>query len=1171
MVAGQYAYTGASASAESPAALRVTATAKPASGSVVDAGDTIIYTLKATNEQAAADGQQVVDDLSGVMDNADLSSTADELAKSSLKLDPQAKKLTWALPALAAGSEACTSFRVTVAEGAPDGAALTTSAAPTGDSCSEGGDCATRITVSNPPDASPSPSLTAAPGDSTPASPTSTPGTSPTPSTSPTKSPGPKPPAATTPTASATPKTTHRSPTALAKTRRRNTQSPRAAAGGSVLAPITPCTGAAPAAGSPVAGFEIDGNLCTDSTSNIDWDTAGVQPVALDGADDGTQFNRGASEDSWPWQPRQTVGSGAPDSADITNVYGFTRTAGDVFAFVGFERVATTGTVAYHLELNRLPNEFGPTPDRSLGDLRLTLEQQGSSLIRLTGADTWTGTAWQSLGSLAGFVGKVNSAPVQNMAGTTLNPGQFAEIAVNLTQLFGPTCSGSYGTLNLRSSTSTSESASLADWVNPVALNVPDTCPSVRVDKTWVIDGTTFANGAQPPGFSAILALTGQTDPQFGVTYSTRSNGVRYRAGDVVTVGEVVSPLPGCTNVESGDSGNHTLVGGINAFAISNTVTCTYLTLRKTVDGGSATPGDWKLSATGPTSFSGPGNSLAVTKVHVAPGQYTLAETGPAGYQQTSLSCSPRSASGGVVTLVKGDNVTCTFTNTADRPKLTLVKSITSGDPFDAPGDVVSYRYLVTNTGNVRLAEPVTVADDRASDETCPALSTIGNGDGFLDPGEQVACTASYSVTQADLDAGSVTNLASARAGSTTSNTDSETAAGTQTPGMSLDKSAIESSYDTVGQVLHYDYLVTNTGNVTLTGVTLADDQESVDCAPTVLPATLAPGEEFTCTATHTVTQADLDAGSVVNVATADSGETDQVTDTVSMPATQNPGLSLEKSITAGDPFDSAGDVVTYGYLVTNTGNVRLAGPVTVADDRASNESCPALGTVGNGDGFLDPGESVTCTASYRLEERGVGAESGTNIASATADGTTSNTDTATADATQTPGLALEKSITEGDPFDSVGDVISYDFVVTNTGNVRLAGPVTVADDRASDESCPALGTVGNGDGFLDPGESVTCTATYTVTQADLDAGSVTNIASATADGTTSNTDTATADATQTPGLALEKSIPEGVPSHPVADVISYDFVVTNTGNVRLAGPVTVADDRASDESCPAL
>jgi hypothetical protein len=73
-----------------------------------------------------------------------------------------------------------------------------------------------------------------------------------------------------------------------------------------------------------------------------------------------------------------------------------------------------------------------------------------------------------------------------------------------------------------------------------------------------------------------------------------------------------------------------------------------------------------------------------------------------------------------------------------------------------------------------------------------------------------------------------------------------------------------------------------------------------------------------------------------------------------------------------------------------------------------------------------------------------------------------------------------------------------------------LIGPVTVSDDKTTDESCPAVDTVGDLDNYLDPGEDITCTATYTVQAADIVARFVTNVASATAESVTSNTDTQT-------------------------------------------------------------
>nr|WP_275982793.1 hypothetical protein [Ochrobactrum sp. BTU2] len=72
-----------------------------------------------------------------------------------------------------------------------------------------------------------------------------------------------------------------------------------------------------------------------------------------------------------------------------------------------------------------------------------------------------------------------------------------------------------------------------------------------------------------------------------------------------------------------------------------------------------------------------------------------------------------------------------------------------------------------------------------------------------------------------------------------------------------------------MGETITYSFLVTNTGNVTMTNVTvddplLANAGVSLDQGP----QTLAPGASFTFTATYTPVQADIDAGKVENTAT---------------------------------------------------------------------------------------------------------------------------------------------------------------------------------------------------------------------------------------------------------------------------------------------------------------
>ena len=54
-----------------------------------------------------------------------------------------------------------------------------------------------------------------------------------------------------------------------------------------------------------------------------------------------------------------------------------------------------------------------------------------------------------------------------------------------------------------------------------------------------------------------------------------------------------------------------------------------------------------------------------------------------------------------------------------------------------------------------------------------------------------------------------------------------------------------------------------------------------------------------------------------------------------------------------------------------------------------------------------------------------------------------------TVDATQEPELTLDKSTTTT-TYSSVGDLIDYSYDVENTGNVTLAEPVTITDDKTT-------------------------------------------------------------------------------------------------------------------------
>jgi uncharacterized repeat protein (TIGR01451 family) len=316
-------------------------------------------------------------------------------------------------------------------------------------------------------------------------------------------------------------------------------------------------------------------------------------------------------------------------------------------------------------------------------------------------------------------------------------------------------------------------------------------------------------------------------------------------------------------------------------------------------------------------------------------------------------------------------------------------------------------------------------------------------------------------------------------------------------PGIALHKSVAEKTL-TVGETLHYSFLVTNTGNVTLAPVTINDHEFTghgtrpvVTCPPGA--AALAPAASVTCMATYTVTQADVDAGSVSNTATA-SGKTPASHAITSAPSSatvrgvRSPAITVVKSASPST-FSVAGETIDYSFDVTNSGNV------TLRDVRVHDTGLRGLSAISCPHSTLAAGASQICTATYLTTAADVDAGSVTNHATAHGDPPSgppvvSAPSEATITAIHAPAITVVKSASPTS-FSAAGQTIHYSFDVTNSGNV------TLRDVRVHDTGLPGLSAITCPHSTLAAGASQTCTATYLTTAADVDAGSVTNHATA--------------------------------------------------------------------------
>ena len=288
-------------------------------------------------------------------------------------------------------------------------------------------------------------------------------------------------------------------------------------------------------------------------------------------------------------------------------------------------------------------------------------------------------------------------------------------------------------------------------------------------------------------------------------------------------------------------------------------------------------------------------------------------------------------------------------------PAGTLTKTASNDTDVEA-GDVITYTYVFTNTGNVDMTD-VSISDVHSGTGTLGAITpaTVPT----LAVGDSATFTADYTVTQDDVDAATpITNTATANAtpaAGTYSPVDADEVVELEAPDAdsTLTKVADQTTNAAVGDVITYTYTFENTGNVTLSNVSISDVHSGAGTLSAITPASYAAvniGDVVTFTSTYTITQADIDAGTDItntatSAATPPSGSYTPVeADAVVELEAQTPALDIVKTALTTD-FTMAGDTLDYEYLVTNTGNTTITAPITVNDDKIAPPimvACPA-------------------------------------------------------------------------------------------------------------------------------------------------------------------------------------------------------------------------------------
>ncbi|MFG1648178.1 hypothetical protein ACGFMK_48485, partial [Amycolatopsis sp. NPDC049252] len=551
---------------------------------------------------------------------------------------------------------------------------------------------------------------------------------------------------------------------------------------------------------------------------------------------------------------------------------------------------------------------------------------------------------------------------------------------------------------------------------------------------------------------------------------------------------------------------------------------------------------------------------------------------------------------------------------------VTGVYEDSDNDGVQDAGDTIAYTIVTRNNSSVTLDDvtitaEVTDTGAPLSVASCPSQSIQANGTD--------TCVADHTLSLADLNRGRVNVTATAIGqlpalpGQTTtlsaSGDGSTSTTLTDTPKLTVANSVSgiadqnHNGLTDAGDTITYRVQVTNTGNSTVSGVTVTETATGATTGAVPLscdspdPVSIVPGAVLGCSGSHTITPSDVDTQAATVTATATASGTsragagravDAAPSETTTRLTQDGELATQLAAGVltdvdGDGRTDAGDTVTYSATVTNSGTVTLTAVGATLALAAPAGPAPELDCVPAAPATLAPGAQLACTATYPLGRSDV--DKGEVVATVAASGksgatkVTADPVTRTMPLNQSSGITAVASVSglvdqNGNGTLEAGDTVKYAVAVTDTGTVTLSQVSVVGRLASPGGPDPALTCSPKQPGKLTAGAVMTCTGAYVVTQSDVDKGSVEYAVTATGVSPTQESvesapSTVTTPLGAVPALSVTNTV-TGVADDnhdsvdDTGDVISYALTATNTGTVTLTTVVLTA--RLSPPAAPA-